>query len=281
MMPAEFLTVDGVRLEYRRVAGRSEADGAPTLVLLHEGLGCVGLWKDFPERLAQATGLGVFLWSRAGFGRSDPIALPRPLDYLEQETPIVAEVLTAAEIERSVLIGHSDGGTIALLHAARGRAEGTLAVITMAAHVFVEDVTIEGIRATKRTWDEGDLRAKLARWHGSNVDIAFHGWCDTWLDPRFRDWNIVQRLPAIRVPTLVMQGADDEYGTVAQVETIARQVSGPVETMLLPVAGHSPHIDQPDAVIAAIGRFVREHAAPSRVDPASVPCHRERDAGSS
>jgi pimeloyl-ACP methyl ester carboxylesterase len=281
MMPAEFLTVDGVRLEYRRVAGRSEADGAPTLVLLHEGLGCVGLWKDFPERLAQATGLGVFLWSRAGFGRSDPIALPRPLDYLEQETPIVAEVLTAAEIERSVLIGHSDGGTIALLHAARGRAEGTLAVITMAAHVFVEDVTIEGIRATKRTWDEGDLRAKLARWHGSNVDIAFHGWCDTWLDPRFRDWNIVQRLPAIRVPTLVMQGADDEYGTVAQVETIVRQVSGPVETMVLPVAGHSPHIDQPDAVIAAIGRFVRELAAPSRVDPASVPCHRERDAGSS
>ena len=134
----------------------------------------------------------------------------------------------------------------------------------MAAHVFVEDVTIEGILQTKRLWDEGDLRAKLARWHGANVDIAFHGWCDTWLDPGFRDWNIVARLPAIRVPVLVMQGADDEYGTAAQVETIARQVSGPVRTMLLPVAGHSPHLDQPDAVIAAISRFVRKHAESRR-----------------
>jgi pimeloyl-ACP methyl ester carboxylesterase len=253
-MPPEFLQVGGLRLEYRRVAGQSEANGAPTLVLLHEGLGCVGLWKDFPERLAQATGLGVFLWSRAGFGRSDPIALPRPLDYLEQETPMVAEVLKAAGIERSVLIGHSDGGTIALLHAASGRAEGTLAVITMAAHVFVEDVTIEGIRETKRTWDEGSLRPRLARWHGANVDIAFHGWCDTWLDPGFRDWNIVRRLRDIHIPVLLMQGADDEYGTAAQVETIARQVSGPVETMLLPVAGHSPHLDQLIAAITAAAR---------------------------
>jgi pimeloyl-ACP methyl ester carboxylesterase len=267
MSQVGFLTVDGVQLEYRHISGQTASDEAPTLVLLHEGLGCVGLWKDFPERLAQAAGLAVFLWSRAGFGRSDPITLPRPLDYLEQETPMVAEVLHAARIERSVLIGHSDGGTIALLHAASGRAEGTLAIITMAVHVFVEDVTIEGILATKRTWQEGDLRARLARWHGANVDNAFHGWCDTWLDPAFRDWNIVRRLRDIRVPVLVMQGADDEYGTAAQVETIARQVSGPVETMLLPVAGHSPHIDQPDAVIAAISRFVRQHAARAAAPP--------------
>ena len=260
MSQVGFLTVDGVQLECRRVAGQADASGAPTLVLLHEGLGCVGLWKGFPERLAQATGLNVFLWSRAGFGRSDLITLPRPLDYLDREAELIPEVLRTAGIRRAVLIGHSDGGTLALLHAASGQASDTLAVVTMAAHVFVEDVTIKGIRETKRVWEEGDLRAKLARWHGVNVDLAFHGWCDTWLDPGFRDWNIVARLPAIRVPVLVMQGADDEYGTAAQVEAIVRQVSGPVESMLLPVAGHSPHIDQPDAVIAAISRFVRAHA---------------------
>lgn len=261
-MTAEFLFAGGSKLEYRRVAGQAEASGAPTLVLLHEGLGCVGLWKEFPERLARATGLGVFLWSRAGFGRSDPITLPRPLDYLEMEAELIPEVLRAAGIRRAVLIGHSDGGTLALLYAASGRADGLAGVVTMAAHVFVEDVTIEGILETKRTWDEGRLRPPLARWHGANVDIAFHGWCDTWLDPGFRNWNVVARLPAIRAPVLVMQGADDEYGTAAQVEAIVRQVSGPVESMLLPVAGHSPHMDQPEAVIAAISRFVRECVKP-------------------
>ena len=252
------LTIGRLRLEHRRIFQDRQRPGSPTLVLLHEGLGCVGLWKDFPERLARATGLGVFLWSRAGFGRSDPIALPRPLDYLEQETPMVGEVLAAAGIERSILVGHSDGGTIALLHAAGGRADGTLAVVTMAAHVFVEDVTIAGIRETKRAWEEGDLRDRLARWHGANVDGAFYGWCDVWLDPAFRDWNIEAHLPGVRVPVLAMQGADDQYGTPAQVEAIARQVSGPSEALLLPGAGHSPHLDQPDFVIGAISRFLRE-----------------------
>lgn len=257
-MISGFLYVGGLRLEYRWTPPNPPMRNSPTLVLLHEGLGCIGLWKDFPERLAQATGLGVFLWSRAGFGRSDPIGMPRPLDYLEQETPMVAEVLAAAGIERSVLVGHSDGGTIALLHAASDRANGLESVVTMAAHVFVEDVTIAGIRETKRAWEEGDLRAKLARWHGANVDGAFYGWCDVWLDPAFRDWNIERRLPAVRVPVLAMQGADDQYGTPAQIEAIARRVSGPAEALLLPGAGHSPHLDRPEAVIAAICRFVRD-----------------------
>jgi pimeloyl-ACP methyl ester carboxylesterase len=262
-----FLTVGGARLEYRWARPDRRTRNSPTLVLLHEGLGCVALWKDFPERLARATGLGVFLWSRAGFGRSDPIVLPRPLDYLEQETPMVAEVLAAAGIERSILVGHSDGGTIALLHAASGRAEGTPAIVTMAAHVFVEDVTIAGIRETKRAWEESDLRAKLARWHGANVDNAFHGWCDTWLDPGFRDWNIERSLPAVCVPVLAMQGADDQYGTPAQVEAIARRVSGLAEKLLIPGAGHSPHVDRPDVVIEAISRFVRAHGETDRRAP--------------
>ena len=171
---------------------------------------------------------------------------------------MVAEVLAAAGIGRSILVGHSDGGTIALLHAAGGRADGTLAIVTMAAHVFVEDVTIEGIRETKRAWEQEGLRDRLARWHGANVDGAFHGWCDVWLDPAFRDWNIERRLPAVRVPVLAMQGADDQYGTPAQIEAIARRVSGPAEALLLPGAGHSPHLDQPDVAIAAIRRFASE-----------------------
>jgi pimeloyl-ACP methyl ester carboxylesterase len=264
-----FLTVDGVRLEYRRIFPDPQRLGSPMLMLLHEGLGCVGLWKDFPDRLAKATGLGVFLWSRAGFGRSDPIALPRPLDYLERETELIPEVLAAAGIGPAVLVGHSDGGTIALVHAASGRAESLEGIVTMAAHVFVEDVTIAGIRETKRAWEEGGLRDRLARWHGANVDAAFHGWCDVWLDPAFRGWNIERHLSAVRVPVLAIQGAEDQYGTPAQVEAIASQVSGPAEALLLPGAGHAPHLDQPDVVIEAISRFVREHARPGR--PAAAP----------
>ena len=155
---AGFLDVDGVRLEFRRVpapvdAGAAAAGGAPTLVLLHEGLGCVAMWKGFPERLAAGVGAPVFLWSRRGFGRSDPIVLPRPLDYLEQEAPLVGRVLAKAGIGRCVLVGHSDGGTIALLAAGGDGVPGLEGVVTMAAHVFVEDVTIAGIIEAKKAWD--------------------------------------------------------------------------------------------------------------------------------
>ena len=253
-----YLKVDGLRLEYRwnRTGDGSQRDRSPTLVLLHEGLGCVGLWKDFPERLAAATGLPVFLWSRAGFGRSDPITLPRPPDYLDREAALVPEVLRAAGLDDVVLVGHSDGGTIALLHGAAISDDGLRGVVTMAAHVFVEDVTIAGIQQARRAWEEGDLRRPLIRWHGGNVECAFHGWCDTWLDPGFRSWSIEGRLPAVQVPVLAMQGADDEYGTPAQVEAIVRGVSGPAESLLLPGVGHVPHAEAPDAVIAAIAAFV-------------------------
>lgn len=249
-----FLHLDDIRLEFRRIAGASTG---PTLVLLHEGLGCIGMWKDFPDRLAAATGCPVFLWSRQGFGGSSPIPLPRPLNYLERETTLVGRVLAKAGIGRCVLIGHSDGGTIALLAAGSGTTPGTEGVATMAAHVFVEDVTIAGIRESQRAWEEGRLRSRLARWHGDNTEGAFRGWCDTWLAPDFRLWNIENLLPSVRVPVLAMQGANDQYGTPFQVEAIVRGVSGPARPMMIPGAGHAPHVDAPDAVIRAISLFVQ------------------------
>ncbi len=257
------LTVEGVHYEFRRLPAREfrrppagAGASGPTLVLLHEGLGCVGLWKDFPDRLCDATGLPVFLWSRQGFGQSDPITLPRPLDYLQREALRVGRVLDVAGIGRCVLVGHSDGGTIALLHAAGPEASRVEAVVTMAAHVFVEDVTIEGIKVARHLWYHQRLRERLRRWHGDNVDGAFYGWCETWLHPDFRDWNIEAALPAIRVPCLVLQGEADEYGTPEQVHAIARQVSGPAEAILLPGVGHAPHVDAPDAVIGAISALL-------------------------
>ena len=254
--PPRFLAVAGLRLEYR-VWPPCHRD-APTLVLLHEGLGCLDLWRRFPQRLADATGLGVFAWSRTGFGRSTPITLPRPLDYLEREAhDVLPQVLAAAGLGRVVLVGHSDGGTIALLYAAGPHGDQVAGVVTMAAHVFVEDVTIDGILATKQQFETGDLAAKLRRWHGDNLEGAFYGWCDTWLDPRFRSWSIEAVLPAMTAPTLVIQGADDAYGTPAQVEAIVAGVSGPAAPLLLPGLGHAPHAEDPDAVIEATGRFAQ------------------------
>lgn len=253
--PPRFLTVDGVRMEYRLLPPqRAEA---PTLVLLHEGLGCIDMWRWFPQQLADATGLGVFAWSRAGFGRSDPIRLPRPLDYLEREAHVaMPQVLAAAGLDRVILVGHSDGGTIALLFAAGPHRAQVAGLVTMAAHVFVEDVTIDGIVATKQRFATSDLPDKLRRWHADNLQGAFFGWCDTWLDPGFRAWSIEDALPAVTAPALVIQGLDDAYGTPAQVEAIVGGVSGPATALLLPGIGHAPHAEDPDSVVAAISRFV-------------------------
>ena len=251
-----FLTIDGVRLEYRSLRPAAAVAGSPVLMLLHEGLGCVGMWRHFPERLAEGTRCAVFALSRAGYGRSDPVPLPRPLDYHERETAMLPKVLAAAGIGRHLLIGHSDGGTIALLAAAARSPRPAQAIVTMAAHVFVEEVSIAGIIEARHGWEHGDLRPRLERWHDGNVECAFLGWCDTWLDPRFRDWNIEHRLRDVRVPALVMQGAHDHYGTPAQVEAIAGGVAGPVRTLMVDGAGHAPHLERPEAVIAAIAAFL-------------------------
>jgi pimeloyl-ACP methyl ester carboxylesterase len=259
------LVVDGVRIETARFGSPNPAK--PTLVLLHEGLGSVSVWRDFPAALAEATGCPTFAYSRQGYGKSDPIALPRPLDFMQREAkgPLPA-LLAAATIEDAILIGHSDGASIALVYAGqRGKAALTRAdrgprlrgLAVLAPHVFVEPLCVEAIARTDETYRTGDLRARLERHHGSNVDGAFRGWADCWLDPGFLAWNIEDYLGSIAVPTLVIQGEDDEYGTLEQVARVRRGIRAQVETLVLSKCGHSPQRDRRDATLDALTLTVK------------------------
>ena len=249
-----FFVAAGGRIEYARWG--TAKPGAPVLVLLHEGLGCVGTWRDWPVVLARATGREVFAYSRFGYGASSPAALPRPLDFMDREgRAILPRVLEAAGIAEPILIGHSDGGTIALLCAAAGEVP-LRGVVTLAAHAFNEPRCIEGIQATREAFRSGPLRGRLARHHGERTDDAFRGWCNVWLDPEFEHWSIEEALAGIEVPLLVVQGRDDPYGTRRQVEAIAGRVNGPRETLVLDHCGHSPHRDRARTTTGAIARFV-------------------------
>lgn len=253
--PQGFITLDHTSLEYRWIAPTQA--GRPCLVMLHEGLGCVGLWRDFPDRLAASTGCGVFVYSRAGYGASSPVTLPRPLTYMHHEgLAVLPALLDQLDLGPVILFGHSDGGSIAIIHAGSVRARQVVGCVLLAAHVFNEDICVASIASAADAYRDGDLRGRLARWHGANVDCAFWGWNRAWLDPGFRRWNIEAFLPGLLVPALVIQGRDDEYGTARQYEAIAAKAGGPVETLVLDACGHSPHRDQPDAVLAATLRFV-------------------------
>ncbi|HSU16102.1 alpha/beta hydrolase [Longimicrobium sp.] len=252
---AGFIRAGGARLEYRWAGPRP--DRAPTVVFLHEGLGSAGLWRDFPVRLAAATGCGAVAWSRAGYGASDPVSLPRPVRFMHDEAAVLGEVIGGLGIGGHVLFGHSDGASIALIHAGSAPAPGLRGMVLEAPHVFTEPHGLASIAAIRDVYRTTDLRERLARHHGANVDVAFRGWNDVWLDPDFRAWNIEAYLPAIRVPALVVQGEDDEYGTWRQVEAIQRQSGGPVAVLPIPQCGHSPHREHPDAVLAAAAAFVR------------------------
>ena len=233
------------------------AASAPTLVFLHEGLGSASMWRDFPRRLAEATGCGALVYSRRGYGSSPAAALPRPIRYMHDEADVLAEVLHDHGVHDAIVVGHSDGASIAIIYAGRHPAAPLRALILEAPHVFVETISVESIAATKGIYETTDLRDRLAR-HHRDVDNAFRGWNDVWLHPEFRKWNIEEFLPAIRVPMLLIQGSDDEYGTWAQIEAIARQVRGSVETRLVPGAGHSPHRDQPEMVLDTMAAFVEK-----------------------
>ena len=250
-----FLVAAGRRLEYRTIAARRP--DLPVLVFLHEGLGSRDQWRDFPDRVAERTGSAALVYSRYGYGRSEARSGQRGPEYLEVEAlESLPEVLAHFRIERPVLVGHSDGGSIALMHAAaaprppRGR-------VIMAPHIFVEEVTLEGIRRAKEAFDAGTLRRGLAPWH-DDVDATFAGWADVWLTPEFHDWTIEERLGAIRCPLLLVQGELDQYGSPEQVLGIARRVSGPSEVMLIPDCGHAPHVERADEMVEVIAGFVED-----------------------
>jgi pimeloyl-ACP methyl ester carboxylesterase len=230
---------------------------APTLVFLHEGLGCVAMWRDFPARVAEQTGCGALVYSRAGYGNSDPIELPRPVGFMHDEAlATLPQVLDAFRIREAIFVGHSDGGSIALIHAGGVDDTRVRGLILEAPHVFVEEVGLESIRAIAGQYRSGDLQQRLERYHGKNVDATFWGWNDVWLNPEFKSWNIEEYLPPIRVPVLLIQGADDQYGTQEQVRKVEAGCPAPVRTILLRDCGHSPHLDQPELTLEAMKESV-------------------------
>jgi pimeloyl-ACP methyl ester carboxylesterase len=251
--PSGTLRIGNSDLEYRMI-GPPPGD-APTIVMLHEGLGSAALWGDFPEKLQAATGTGVFLYSRAGYGASSPVTLPRPLDYMQVEAlDILPKLLDTIGFRRGLLLGHSDGASIAAIYAG-GRADHRIRGLALIApHFVVEDVSVASIAAIKQAYENTDLRSKLARWH-SDVDNAFYGWNGAWLDPGFRDWDITEYLAYIRVPVAIVQGADDQYGTMLQVEIAKDQCYCPVDATIIAGAGHSPHREAPEATLDAIAEF--------------------------
>jgi pimeloyl-ACP methyl ester carboxylesterase len=247
-----FIEVGGARLEYRMIGPRPDA--VAIFVLLHEGLGSVGMWDDFPERLAAATGLGVFAYSRAGYGRSSPSGLPQRVTFMHEEAKVLANVLDAIAFRRGILLGHSDGATIAAIHAGSVADHRVRGLVLLAPHFFAEDCGIAEIVRMRDAYAIGGLRTRLARWH-QDPDNAFASWSGPWLDPAFRQWDILDELAYIRVPILIVQGEDDQYGTLRQVDTAQEECLCPVETLILPGVRHIPHREAAEATLRGIVDF--------------------------
>lgn len=247
------LVVNGLRLEYRDFP--AALTGLPTLLLLHEGLGCVAMWRDFPARLAAATACRVIVWSRPGYGGSQPYPERRDVRYMHREAEAsLPALLGALNVERPLLIGHSDGGSIALIFAG-AFPEVPLGIAVLAPHEFVEAITLAGIREARALWEATDWPRKLARYH-LDAPRVFADWNETWLSPSFRDWNIEEYLPKIRCPVLAIQGEDDEYATMRQIDVIAERVPG-AQLRKLSDCGHTPQRDQEAAVLEALVAFVK------------------------
>jgi pimeloyl-ACP methyl ester carboxylesterase len=247
------IKVAGASLEY--ACWGPNPDTAPTLVLLHEGLGSIAQWKDFPARLSQATGFGVFAYSRAGYGGSTPAVLPRPLDFQTREAiDVLAPILDAAGISQAVLLGHSDGATIAAIYAGSVSDMRVRGLILIAPHFFTEPSGLKAIAAAKQAYVDGDLKPKLARYH-REPDIAFYGWHDVWTHSDFAAWNVADAIDHWRIPVLAIQGRNDPYGTLAQISEIEGRIYAPLETLILDGCGHAPQREYPAKTEAAIVDF--------------------------
>ncbi len=251
-----FLTVQSRRIEYVRLQAEKPNVDSPTIVMLHEGLGSIAMWRDFPQQVANATGCDVLVYSRYGYGNSAPIERDHEVDYMHKEAlESLPELLDQLNITNPILFGHSDGGSIALIHAG-GAHRDLSGVIVMAPHVLVEELSVTGIAATREAYMNTSLREKLGRYH-ANVDSAFWGWCNIWLHPEFRQWNIEHYLHSIECPVLAIQGVDDEYASMDQIDIIGRKAKD-CRLLKLTQCGHSPHKDQPMAVLKGVADFVKK-----------------------
>jgi pimeloyl-ACP methyl ester carboxylesterase len=250
-----FVDVCGHRLEVQTISG---AATRPTLVLLHEGLGSISTWREFPSQVAAATECPVVVYSRYGYGNSAVLEAPFGVDYMHREAlEALPELLAKLGIARPILVGHSDGASIALIYAAAR--DAVRGLVALAPHVFVEDLSVKSIAEAKIAFETTDLSEKLGR-HHADPRKTFYRWNDIWLHPDFRRWNIESFLPHITCPVLAIQGYDDEYGTMAQLDAIAVQVAGPCEVVGLADCGHRLHRDQPEKTVEALARFVRQIA---------------------
>jgi pimeloyl-ACP methyl ester carboxylesterase len=230
----------------------------PTIVFLHDSLGCVALWRDFPYKLAEAAGCNLLVYDRKGYGQSEPLqGVHRSNRYLEHEADTLNALLLQLNITSAILFGHSDGGSIALIAAAKYPL-GIVAVISEAAHIFVEQETVDGLRAAVKSYRETILKSRLAKYHGEKTDAVFHAWTDTWLSEEYSTWNIEHFLPNIICPTLIIQGENDEYGTMKQVQGIADGVKGPTEIFILPGTGHTPHKEAPSETTGKVLQFIKK-----------------------
>ena len=264
-----FLELGDLRLEYRMTGPRPHE--APTLVLLHEGLGSAGMWGDFPEKLAAATGMGVFAWSRVGYGRSSPAKLPRTLDFMHVEArEILPRLLDAIGFRHGLLLGHSDGASIAAIYSGAVQDHRVRGLVLMAPHFIVEDVTINSIREIRQAFDTTDVRTRFQRWH-ADADATVRGWTDVWMKNDFKSWDISEHLAYIRVPILIIQGEHDHYGTGRQIEIAQEECYCPVEVLLIPGIQHIPHREAPEVTLKAIAdlsrRLLREHEAAQAAAP--------------
>jgi pimeloyl-ACP methyl ester carboxylesterase len=251
-----YLTVDGRCLEYQWHKGKSV--DAPTVVFLHEGLGSIGLWKNFPQQLVDASGCSAVVYSRYGNGFSDVLTEARQPDYMHREArAVLPEFLDKLNVSNPILFGHSDGASIALIHAAM-ESSRILSIVALAPHVIVEDLTLENIRAARTAYQSTDLPSRLSKYH-KDADSTFWGWNDIWLSPDFRDWNIESLLSGIRCPVLAIQGREDEYGTLRQLDILKREMPT-AQLRVLDQCRHSPHRDQPAALLSAVGDFIRRYA---------------------
>ena len=256
-----FLDLPPLRLEYRMIGPRPDA--APTIVTLHEGLGSVGLWGQFPDKIATATGAGVFAYSRAGYGNSTGARLPRSTSFMDEEArEVLPRVLAAIGFQRGIILGHSDGASIATIYAGSVQDHRVRGIVLIAPHFFTEEMGLAEIRRARKSFDSGALRERLKSYH-ADVDTAFRSWNEPWLHPDFEKWDITEALGYIRVPILIVQGENDQYGTLKQIEVAREQCFCPVEAAILPGIRHIPYREAPEltveTVAAFINRLLRDH----------------------